>query len=138
MLRNLFFLLMGTGFGFVLIYSGASNYNVIYEMFLFKSFHMYGLLGLAVGISFVGVHILEKLKWKAILTKEELSYERLRPTKFHVIGGLIAGLGWGLTGACPAPALAQVGYGTLSGIFTVLGIFSGVYLYAVVSDKWEN
>lgn len=135
MIRNIFFLLLGIAFGFILVYAGVSNYNVIYEMFLFRSFHMYGLLGVAVGISFVGVHILEKLKWKGILTKKSLIYERLKPTKDHIIGGLIAGLGWGLTGACPGPALAQVGYGTLAGIFTVLGIFLGVYVYGILSAK---
>ncbi len=124
-----FYLLAGVAFGFVLIYSGVSNYNVIYDMFLFRSFHLYGLLGIAVGISFIGVHILERLKWKAVLTGKELSYERLKPTRDHIVGGLIAGAGWGLTGACPGPALAQVGFGTLAGIFTVIGIFAGVYVY---------
>lgn len=138
MIRKIFFLILGIGFGFILIYSGVANYNVIYDMFLFRSFHMYGLLGVAVGISFIGVLVLERIKWKAILTKEELVYERLKPTRAHVIGGLIAGLGWGLTGACPGPALAQVGFGTLSGIFTVVGIFLGVYAYAVFSEKWSE
>lgn len=128
MLR-LFYLLAGVAFGFVLIYSGVSNYNVLYDMFLFRSFHMYGLLGVAVGLSFVGVQILKKLKWKSVITGQDLKFETLRPTRAHVIGGLISGAGWGLTGACPGPALAQVGFGTLAGIFTVCGIFIGVYLF---------
>jgi uncharacterized membrane protein YedE/YeeE len=135
MKQKIFFLIMGIAFGFVLIKSGVSNYNVISEMFLFKSFHLYGVLGVAVGLSFIGTHILEKLKWKGILTGEELTFPRKKPDKTHVIGGLMAGLGWGLTGACPGPALAQVGFGTLSGIFTVVGIFLGVYVFGIISNK---
>lgn len=99
MLR-LFYLLAGVAFGFVLIYSGVSNYNVLYDMFLFRSFHMYGLLGVAVGLSFVGVQILKKLKWKSVITGQDLKFETLMPTRAHVIGGLISGAGWGLTGPC--------------------------------------
>jgi len=128
-MNRLFYLLAGVAFGFVLIMAGVSNYDVIYNMFLFKSFHMYGLLGLAVGITFVGVHVMKGVRWKALLTGQVIPFERTMPERDHVVGGLLAGVGWGLTGACPGPALAQLGFGTLAGIFTVCGIFVGVYVY---------
>ncbi|RME88825.1 MAG: hypothetical protein D6767_09540 [Candidatus Hydrogenedentota bacterium] len=124
-----FFLLAGIAFGFVLIYSGVSNYDVIRDMFLFRSFHLYGVLGVAVIVSFLFVQLIKKLNIKALLTKEEIDTSITKPDKYHVIGGLIAGAGWALTGACPGPALAQIGYGTLAGLFTFAGIMLGVYLY---------
>ena len=126
---RIFSLLAGTLFGFILIVSGVSNYNVIVDMFLFREFHMYGVLAVSVGISFVVTQVLKYTRWKAVFTGEQIAYDRLQPTKSHIIGGLLCGVGWGLTGACPGPALAQVGFGTLSGIFTVCGIFLGVYVY---------
>lgn len=135
MVRNIFFLFAGTCFGFILIMSGVSNYDVIFDMFLFKSFHMYGLLGTAVGIAFIVTQFLNRMKWKGLLTGEQISFERLKPAKEHIIGGIIAGLGWGFTGACPGPALAQLGYGTLSGLFTIIGIFIGVYVYESRSNS---
>ncbi|MCB1157538.1 MAG: YeeE/YedE family protein [Leptospiraceae bacterium] len=135
MILNLFYLFAGILFGYVLILSGVSNYNVIYDMFLFKSFHLYGILGTAVGISFVFTHFLHKIRWKALLTKEEIPFPKEKPEKVHVIGGLLAGLGWSLTGACPGPALAQIGFGTLSGIYTVIGIFAGVYVFGALQKE---
>lgn len=129
MISKVFYLFAGVLFGFVLIYAGVSNYTVIYEMFLFRSFHMYGLLGVAVGLTFIGAHVLKAIKWKGLLTGVEIPFERLMPTRDHIVGGLISGIGWGLTGACPGPALAQIGFGTLAGIFTATGIFLGVYVY---------
>lgn len=134
-MRNFFFLIMGIGFGFVLIVSGVSNFDVIFDMFLFKSFHMYGLLGTTLAIMFTAIWILKKLQWKGVLTKEPLNFPTANPTKAHVVGGLLAGLGWGFTGACPGPALAQVGFGSLSGLFTVIGVFLGVYIFGLIKSR---
>jgi len=123
---------MGIAFGFILIKSGVSNYDVIRAMFLFQSFHLYGVLGVAVGISFLAVQILKKIQTRALLTKETIDYSVQPLGKRHVIGGLLAGLGWAFTGACPGPALAQIGFGTLAGIFTALGIFLGTYGYGLL------
>ena len=99
------------------------------RMFLFEEFHMYGVLGVAVGTSFVATFIMQKLKVKSVLTNEFLMAKREKPGREHIIGGLMAGFGWALTGACPGPALAQMGFGTMSGIFTFSGILLGVYVY---------
>ncbi|MBI3394790.1 MAG: YeeE/YedE family protein [Spirochaetia bacterium] len=129
MLQRVFFLVAGVLFGFVLVKSGVGNYDVIHKMFMFQEFHMYGLLGVAVGTAFIVVQILKRMKFKALLTGQTPDMSIEKPTKAHVIGGLLSGFGWALTGACPGPALAQVGFGTLAGIFTVIGIFGGVYVY---------
>lgn len=126
---RVFFLGAGVLFGYVLMRSGTAHYDVIQDMFLFKSIHMYGLLAVAVGLSFIAVQLLKKFKVKALLTGQEIDMSVEKPTRDHVVGGLLSGFGWALTGACPGPALAQVGYGTLAGIFTVAGIFLGVYVY---------
>ncbi len=129
MILRIFFLIAGALFGYVLIMSGVSNFNVIHDMFLFKSIHLYGLLGIAVGVSFMAVQIIKRLKIKALLSGEIIEAPTEKPTRDHWIGGLLAGAGWAVTGACPGPALAQIGFGTLAGIFTVAGIFIGVYVY---------
>ena len=126
---RIFFLLAGTAFGYVLILSGVSNYDVIRDMFLMQSIHLYGVLAIAVGISFLLVFLLKKLKIKALLTGEAIDYSNEPLDRNHIIGGLLAGAGWALTGACPGPALAQIGFGTLAGLFTVAGILAGTIAY---------
>lgn len=133
MLR-LVFLLLGTAFGYILIRAGVSSYDVIRDMFLFKSWHMYGVLGVAVPVSFLGVQLWKKLKRQPLLGGEtEWQVEKF--SRNHVVGGLISGAGWALTGACPGPALAILGYGLYSGAFIVLGIFLGTYVYAWLEEK---
>ena len=137
MVGRIFFLVAGVAFGYVLIVSGVSNYDVIREMFLLTSFHLYGVLMVAVGIAFVVMQVLHRLKVKSLLTGQPIDMTRERPGREHVIGGLIAGAGWSLTGACPGPALAQIGFGTLAGLFTVIGIFLGVYLFGRLRSAVE-
>lgn len=128
------FLILGTAFGYILIRAGVSSYDVIRDMFLLKSWHMYGVLGVAVPVSFLGIQLWKKLKRRPLLGGEtEWNVEKL--SKNHVVGGLISGAGWALTGACPGPALAILGYGLYSGAFIVLGIFLGTYVYAWIEEK---
>ncbi len=130
-----FFLVMGTAFGYVLIQSGVSNYDVIRQMFLFQSIHLYGVLAIAVGVSFVAVQLLKRLRFRSVLTGAEINTEREPAGRAHVIGGLLSGFGWALTGACPGPALAQIGFGTLAGLFTAGGIFLGIYVYGSLQSS---
>src|SRR5690606_37633340 len=113
MLARLFYLCGGMAFGYVLILSGVSNYDVMRDMFLLKSPHLYGVLAVAVVLSFAGVHILRAFKVRSFLNGEPITVVREKPDRGHIVGGLLAGSGWALTGACPGPALAQIGFGTL-------------------------
>ena len=128
------FLLLGTVFGYILIRAGVSSYDVIRDMFLLKSWHMYGVLGVAVPVSFIAVQLWKKSRQKPLLGGEtEWSIEKV--SKNQVIGGLMSGAGWALTGACPGPALAILGYGLYSGAFIVVGIFLGTYAFALVETR---
>ena len=133
MLR-LVFLLLGTAFGYILIRAGVSNYDVIRDMFLLRSWHMYGVLGIAVPVSFICVQLWKRWGKKPLLA-EETDWSIEKVSKNQVIGGLISGAGWALTGACPGPALAILGYGLYSGAFIVLGIFLGTYTFAFLEDR---
>ena len=124
------YLIFGMIFGFILIKSGVSNYDVIQKMFLFRSIHLYGVLGVAVSSYFIIVQTLKRFNFKPLLDFEkQVDYSVARVENKHIRGGLLAGVGWAITGACPGPALAQIGFGTLSGIFTATGIFIGVYVF---------
>jgi uncharacterized protein len=133
-MHRVLFLILGTAFGYILIRAGVSSYDVIRDMFLLRSWHMYGVLGVAVPVSFLLVQLWKKLSLKPLMGGEtDWSIEKV--SRKHVIGGLLSGAGWALTGACPGPALAILGYGLLSGIFIVGGIFLGTYVYAWLEEK---
>ena len=53
----------------------------------------------------------------------------------QIYGGLIFGLGWALTGACPGPLFAQIGTGALVIVVTLLCAIAGTWVYGRFRHK---
>ncbi len=66
--------------------------------------------------------VVEKFLMSSILSSE---------SKF-VRGGLVFGVGFGVSGTCAAPAVVMIGTGHLVGIATVAGLFAGI----AARDAW--
>jgi hypothetical protein len=100
-MKLLRFLLIGIFFGIVLTKSEAISWFRIQEMFRFDSFHMYGIIGVAVCASAIGIFLMKRFHVKSI-DKEPL---KLKITISNGAGCLSAGryLVWVMTGACPGP-----------------------------------
>jgi hypothetical protein len=60
------FFIVGIVFGIVLTKAEAVSWYRIYEMFMFQSFHMYGVIGTAVVVGAISVFLIKKLKIKTI------------------------------------------------------------------------
>ena len=135
MIKFIKFLLLGVVFGIVMAKSEAISWFRIQEMFRFQAFHMYGIIGTAVIIGVIGVAIIKKFKLNdfsgqpILFSPKEFSIYR------YLLGGIIFGLGWALSGACPGPMVVNIGYGFLS--MTVVFLFAvvGTYLYGYFSKQ---
>ena len=114
------FALVGAVFGLVLLKAEVVSWFRIQEMFYFQSFHMYGTIGSAVAVYAIG-------RW--LMGRKPV---REMPQPRHLMGGTTFGLGWGLTGACPGPAYALVGFGVTPYLVVLLGILLGTWAYGVV------
>lgn len=66
-------LLLGVGFGAVLVKSEVVSWYRIYEMFRFDAFHMYGIIGSAVATAAAGLAVLRKLGASS-LTGERITF----------------------------------------------------------------
>lgn len=55
--------------------------------------------------------------------------------KGQIIGGLIFGLGWAITGACPGPLFAQIGSGFTVISITFLSAVACTWVYGYFQDK---
>lgn len=130
-----YFLFWGIIFGIVLIKSEVASWFRIYEMFLFDSFHMYGVIGTAV---VTGVLVTQLLKRKPIksLDNEPITFKDkdFLPKKY-LIGGTLFGLGWALTGACPGPMFALLGAGYYAVLIPIIFAILGTLAYGVLKDK---
>tara|TARA_Y100001960_G_C14557639_1_gene769089 strand:- start:635 stop:925 length:291 start_codon:yes stop_codon:yes gene_type:complete len=49
---------------------------------------------------------------------------------FLIIGGILFGVGWSITGACPGPIYAQIGSGEHFALITFAGVLLGAFLYS--------
>jgi uncharacterized membrane protein YedE/YeeE len=52
-----------------------------------------------------------------------------------VVGAILFGIGWGLGGLCPGPALVSTGSGSLRAIVFVISMIAGMYLFRAVDKK---
>ena len=133
-MRLLKYSLIGMLFGIVLVKSQVISWFRIQEMFRLQSFHMYGIIGSAIITGMVSVLLLKKFRVRTFSGDTIVIPDK----KFHwgnVIGGLIFGLGWAITGACPGPLFAQIGSGFIVVIFTLLSAIAGTWVYGLIRTK---
>lgn len=128
-MKNIKYTLLGIIFGIVLTKSEVISWFRIHEMFLLNEPYMYLIIGSAVVVGIISVLILKAIKIKS-LDHQSLNFSGKTYTKGFVIGGLIFGVGWAITGACPGPIFAQIGAGEYPAIFTLIGAVTGAYIYS--------
>lgn len=127
-------LILGIGFGFLLTKSEVISWFRIQKMFRFEEPYMYLIIGTAVIVGAISVQILKIFGIKSI-SKEELDFSGKPLTKGTVIGGVIFGIGWSITGACPGPIFAQIGTGEYAAFVTLIGAVLGSFLYNMLKSK---
>jgi uncharacterized membrane protein YedE/YeeE len=127
-MRNLKYLFVGFFFGLVLTKGEAISWYRIQEMFRFESFHMFGIFMTAIPTGAILLLLIRKLKIKT-LEGEEIEMPKKEYHHGIIIGSLLFGFGWALTGACPGPIYAQIGSGTLVAIVTLLSALAGTWCY---------
>jgi len=127
------YLIFGTAFGWVLSRSGAADYDFIQRMFLFESFQLYGILGTAVAVTAPGLWLLKRAGRTA--TGKPL---RVTPKPRHpgnVLGGVLFGIGWSITGMCPGPILVNLGEGKLYAVGALAGVLVGAGAFGVLYPR---
>ena len=133
-MKNIIYIIFGTLFGIVLTKSEVISWFRIQNMFQFKEWHMYLIIGSAVVVGIIAMQIIKRAKLKTV-TGEELKYGGKTFHKGFVIGGIIFGIGWAITGACPGPIFAQIGAGELPAIITLFGALIGAHLHSAFREK---
>jgi len=134
-MRYLVFLLTGVFFGIVMFKSEAASWFRIYEMFQFDSFHMYGIMGSALLLGAIGVQIIKRTGLKPVGGGDMKLNPKNRSVTRYLAGGIIFGLGWALSGACPGPMYVLAGAGYLPILVVILGALLGTFLYGLLRGR---
>lgn len=131
---NLAYILLGIIFGITFVKAEVISWFRMQEMFRFQSFHMYGVIGTAVVVGAISVWIIKKMRLKTI-SGENIVFTNKKFNKGQVIGGLLFGFGWAMTGACPGPLFAQIASGFLVVTVVLLSAIAGTWFYGLVREK---
>jgi len=129
------YLILGIIFGITLTKAEVISWYRIYEMFRFQSFHMYGVIGSAVVLGLIIIQFIKRSKMKAldghpiIISPKQFSIPR------NLIGGIIFGLGWAMTGACPGPLFILLGNGVTVILVVIASALLGTYVYGLIRNK---
>jgi uncharacterized membrane protein YedE/YeeE len=127
-------LIIGVYLGILFVKSEVASWERIHNMFLFKEAHMYLIIGLAIGVAMLSMFLIKRLQIKSVDGKP-IKYE---PKPYHtgvIIGGMLFGAGWAITGACPGPIYAQIGAGEWMALFTFAGAMLGMFSYAALKPR---
>jgi uncharacterized protein len=133
-MRYIKFLFAGLLFGIIMVKSEAFSWYRIQEMFHFRSFHMFGIIGVAVVLGILMVSIIKRYRIRDYsgqpieFSDKAISFWR------YALGGTLFGLGWALSGACPGPMFVNLGYGFYTMGIVIVGAWLGTMLYGLVRN----
>ncbi len=133
-MKNIKYLVVGIFFGIAFVKAEVISWFRIQEMFQLTSFHMYGVIGTAVVTGMISVFLIKRLGIKTF-GGETIVIEDKKFDKGQIFGGLIFGVGWAITGACPGPLFAQIGAGFGVVTITLLSAVGGTWVYGKISEK---
>ncbi len=131
---NFKYMLVGIIFGIVFVKAEIVSWFRIQEMFRLQSFFMYGVIGTAVIVGMTSVFLIKKFKIKTLSGEKIIFHDKVF-NKGQIYGGLIFGLGWAITGACPGPLFAQIGSGFAVVSVTLISAIAGTWVYGYLRDK---
>ena len=129
------YLVIGIFFGIVMTKSEAISWYRIQEMFRFQSFHMYGIIGSALAVGVIVVQLIKRKAVTNIQGEKILFSDKQMSIPRYLFGGIIFGLGWALSGACPGPMYTLVGNGYTVFIVVILSAIFGTYAYGLLRDR---
>ena len=129
-------LLLGIVTGFAFAWARMTDPNTFHRMLALDSPRIYLLMGAAVAVAFVGARLLRGRR--ALLTGEPISWSRTWPTRSHIVGSVLFGVGWGISEACPGPTAAQLGAGRVLALAVAAGVLVGVRLQPRLARAAEH
>lgn len=87
-----------------------------------------------IAVAFIAFSISKKMPHSLLQTKFNWP-EATAVTRPLLIGSALFGLGWGLVGLCPGPALVLAGTGSVEGLIFIVFMLMGIRLADYVQAK---
>lgn len=129
--KNIILFIGGLVFGVGLAAGGMSKPEIVLSFLKLEDLGLLVLMGSAAVINFVAINIVPRYMEKPVFGSEFKPRER-KFGRHTMIGAIIFGTGWGISGLCPGAALSSLGVGNLPALAGIGAIFLGAY----VMGRW--
>jgi hypothetical protein len=131
-------LVSGVLFGTGLTVSRMVVPEVVLDFLLFRDFGLLLVLCSALLVTLLTYQLAPRVlrkPWFAPAFEQRSTETSRRDT---VIGAALFGIGWGISGVCPGPALASMGAGNWRVGIALAGIFVGAYVQGRLARRPES
>lgn len=123
----------GALFGFGLALSGMVRPEVILSFLQFRDWGLMLVMGGALTVTLLAYQLAPRWRRRPLLGGAyEAHTARMHRDTF--IGSALFGVGWGLSGVCPGPAIAGLGTGNLQLLWVLGGLAAGAWLQGVLAS----
>jgi uncharacterized membrane protein YedE/YeeE len=122
--RTLATLASGALFGFGLSYSTMIRPEVVLSFLRFQDFGLMLVMGGAVLVVLLAYKLTPRLLARPLLD-DHFHKHPSAWSRDTAMGAALFGIGWGLCGVCPGPAIAGLGAGNFSLLWALAGIALG-------------
>lgn len=120
--------LCGALFGLGLALSTMVSPEVVLSFLQWRDLGLLLVLGGALAVALPAYQLAPR-KLRAPLLGGEFGRHAARLDGATLLGAALFGVGWGLCGVCPGPALAGLGAGNWPIVWALAGIFAGAFVH---------
>lgn len=135
--RFLAVLVSGILFGFGLAVSAMVSPEVVLSFLRFQDWGLMLVMGGAMGVTLLAYQLAPWL-WSRPWLGDHFSVRPSVLDRDTVLGAAIFGVGWGICGVCPGPAIAGLGTGNAVMLIALAAIALGAYLQGLWASRRKS
>lgn len=135
--QNLAVLFGGILFGFGLAYSGMTKQEIVLSFLQLKDLGLIFVMGGAALVTFFAINLIPRFLKKPPFGVQ-FKPRKAAMSRNVIIGAIIFGVGWGISGQCPGSAVASLGMGNLPVLLGLAAMFIGAYLWGLLDSRHHS
>ena len=134
-MTNLTMYIGGLFFGFGLALAGATQPEIVLSFLLLDDLGLLLLLGSALLVTLLVFQVVPRLFGRPPFGVKFDVHDGFPVNRRAVVGAAIFGVGWGISGLCPATAISAIGTGNWPVVLGIIGMFIGAYIYGTIRSR---